>query len=137
MQWDSTANGGFTTGQPYRELASNLSSHHVQGQVQSAHSIWAFYKDMLALRNSRVSIARGTYEFAQAKGQLMAYQRRMGREHSLVLINYGQQAATLTLEGLTAHAELRPLYPAGGMQRLSAGQLTLPAQSVQVFALEK
>ena len=130
-------NGGFTTGQPYRELASNLSSHHVQGQVQSAHSIWAFYKDMLALRNSRVSIARGTYEFAQAKGQLMAYQRRMGREHSLVLINYAQQAATLTLDGLTADAQLRPLYPAGGVQRLRAGQLTVPAQSVQVFALEK
>ena len=54
-----------------------------------------------------------------------------------MVINYGQQAATLTLDGLTADAQLRPLYPAGGVQRLRAGQLTVPAQSVQVFALEK
>lgn len=138
LSWSpNPTNGGFTTGQPYRALASNLATHHVQGQVQSAHSIWAFYKDMLALRNSRVSIARGTYEFAQAQGQMLAYQRRMGREHSLVVINYGGQAATLAIDGLAAHAELRPLYPAGGVQRLRAGQLSVPAQSVQVFALEK
>jgi hypothetical protein len=67
----------------------------------------------------------------------MAYQRRMGHEHSLVVINYGQQASTLAIDGLTSNAELRPLYSAAGTQRLRAGQLTVPAQSVQVFALEK
>jgi alpha-amylase len=133
-------NGGFSTGQPYRALASNVATHHVQGQEQSAGSIWAFYRDMLALRNSRTSIARGSYEFAQAQGQLMAYQRRMGKEHSLVVINYGPQAATLAVEGLAAQATLRRLYPHGGakpVQRLQAHRLTVPAQSVQVFALEK
>lgn len=130
-------NAGFTTGQPYRALASNLATHHVLGQMQSPHSIGSFYRDMLALRNSRVSIARGSYEFAQAQGSLMAYQRRFGHEHSLVLINYGEQAASLTIEGVAANAKLRPLYPAGRVQQLRLGQITVPAQSVQVFALEK
>lgn len=130
-------NAGFTTGQPYRALASNLATHHVLGQMQSPHSIGFFYRDMLALRNSRVSIARGSYEFAQAQGPLMAYQRRFGHEHSLVLINYGEQAASLTIEGVAANAKLRPLYPAGRVQQLRMGQITVPAQSVHVFALEK
>lgn len=129
--------GGFTSGQPYRALASNVTTHHVQGQTQSAGSIWAFYRDMLALRNGRVSIARGSYEFAQTQGQVMAYQRGMGAEHSLVVINYGPQASALTVEGVDADALLRPLFPVGQARRLASGRLTVPAQSVQVFALEK
>ncbi len=133
-------NGGFTSGQPYRALASNVATHHVQGQAQSADSIWAFYRDMLALRNSRTSIARGSYEFAQVNGQVMAYQRRMGSEHSLVVINYGHQATKLSIDGLAPDAALRPLYPAqttNTVKRLQAGQIHVPSQSVQVFALEK
>ena len=138
LSWTTDArNGGFTSGQPYRALATNVATHTVQSQQRDPQSIWAFYRDMLALRNSRVSIARGSYEFAQVQGQTMAYQRRMGREHSLVLINYGQQAASLLIDGLAQEATVRPLYPAGAAQRLTGRQLTVPAQSVQVFALEK
>ena len=138
LSWTTDARtGGFTTGQPYRALATNVATHTVQSQQRDSQSIWAFYRDMLALRNSRVSIARGSYEFAQAQGPLMAYQRRFGHEHSLVLINYGEQAASLTIEGVAANAKLRPLYPAGRVQQLRLGQITVPAQSVHVFALEK
>lgn len=129
--------GGFTHGKPYRALAANVGTHHVQGQQQDPHSIWSFYRDMLALRNSRKSIAQGSYEFVRVQGQAMTYQRRLGHEHSLVVINYGLQPATLGLEGLAAEAVLRPLYPAGSAQRLHAPLVTVPAQSVQVFALEK
>ncbi|WP_158271689.1 alpha-amylase family glycosyl hydrolase [Limnohabitans sp. 2KL-1] len=138
LSWAPDARtGGFTTGQPYRALATNVATHSVQGQQRDPQSIWSFYRDMLALRNSRVSIARGSYEFAQTQGQAMAYQRRFGKEHSLVVIHYGQQPATLTIEGLAPDARLRPLYPAGAARRLSSRQLTVPAQSVQVFALEE
>ncbi|MEK7347100.1 MAG: alpha-amylase family glycosyl hydrolase [Pseudomonadota bacterium] len=138
LSWISDArNGGFTTGKPYRALANNVTTHSVQGQQREPQSIWSFYRDMLALRNGRMSIARGSYEFPQAKGQTMAFQRRVGNEHSLVVINYGQQAASLTLDGLAAEAALRPLYPAGPPTHLVRQQLSVPAQSVQVFALEK
>jgi glycosidase len=138
LSWTADARtGGFTTGQPYRALATNVATHTVQSQQLEPKSIWSFYRDMLALRNSRVSIARGSYEFAQTQGQVMAYQRRWGAEHSLVVINYGQQPASLTPEGLASDAVLRPLYGGGAVKHLPSGRLSVPAQSVQVFALEK
>ena len=53
LSWTTDArNGGFTTGQPYRALATNVATHTVQSQQRDPQSIWAFYRDMLALRNA-------------------------------------------------------------------------------------
>ena len=79
----------------------------------------------------------------------MAYQRRHGREHTLVTFNYGREAGPLVLHGVQPGQRLRVLMPAravaGNLEVPPApavitlgadGALLLPAQSVQVFALE-
>jgi hypothetical protein len=43
----------------------------------------------------------------------------------------------LTIEGLASNATLRALYPAKGVANQKGGQVTVPAQSVYVFAVEK
>ena len=50
---------GFCTARPYRALAANQATHHLQAQLRDPASLWHFYKNVLHLRNSRVSIARG------------------------------------------------------------------------------
>jgi alpha-amylase len=140
---------GFSAGRPYRALAANQATHHLQAQLRDPASLWHFYKNLLQLRNNRVSIARGSYEWPQAEGQRMAYQRRHGREHTLVTFNYGREAAPLVLHGVQPGQRLRVLMPAravaGNLEVPPAtavitlgadGALLLPAQSVQVFALE-
>ena len=92
---------------------------------------------MVALRNTRTSLAKGSYEAAQAQGQVLTYQRKAGQEHSVVVINYGAQSMPLTIEGLASNATLRALYPAKGVVNQKGGQVTVPAQSVHVFAVEK
>ena len=148
---------GFSTARPYRALASNQATHHLQAQLRDPASLWHFYKNVLQLRNSRVSIARGSYEWPQAEGQRMAFQRRHGHEHTLVAFNYGREAAPLVLQGVQPGQRLRVLMPAGAMTGAvtaaapsaatptsasfvtvgADGALMLPAQSVQVFALER
>jgi hypothetical protein len=54
-----------------------------------------------------------------------------------VVINYGTQPAALQLEGITSNATLRPIYPGNGLSNQKGAQITLPAQSVYVFAVEK
>jgi glycosidase len=140
---------GFSAGRPYRALAANQATHHLQAQLRDPASLWHFYKNLLQLRNNRVSIARGSYEWPQAEGQRMAYQRRHGREHTLVTFNYGREAGPLVLHGVQPGQRLRLLMPAravaGNLEVPPAtavitlgadGALLLPAQSVQVFALE-
>ena len=152
---------GFSTARPYRALATNQATHHLQAQQRDPASLWHFYKNVLQLRNSRLSIARGSYEWPQAEGQRMAFQRRHGHEHTLVTFNYGREAAPLVLQGVQPGQRLRVLMPAGAMTGAMTGAVTgavssaatptsasfvtvgadgalmLPAQSVQVFALER
>ena len=92
---------------------------------------------MLKLRNTRISLAKGSYEAVQTQGQVWAYQRKAGQEHSAVVINYGTQPAALQLEGVASNATLRPIYPGNGLSNQKAAQITVPAQSVYVFAVEK
>ena len=131
------ATAGFTSGLAYRAISGNVSTHHAQGQKADAESLWSFYRDMLALRNTRISLAKGSYEEAKAQGQVLTYQRKAGQEHSVVVVNYGAQPAPIHLEGIGNNVTLRPLYPNKNSSKQTGTPLTVPALSVLVFAVEK
>lgn len=112
MSWSAGAHGGFTSGQPFRPLAPNLASHNAERQRADPASLHAFYKAMLALRNQRPSIARGSFEQPFIDGQVLGFQRALDDERTLVLIHYGHEAVELDLPGLAPGQRLRRLYPA-------------------------
>ncbi len=132
------ARGGFTTGTPYRPLAPNVTTHNVQTARQDPHSLWAFYRAMLKLRNTLPSMARGSYEHARADGLVAQWQRRLGRERSVVLINYGRTPAAVQVAALPRRARLHSAHPAGGALAARAdvrgvARLVLAPQSVRVL----
>jgi len=145
MSWSDDITG-FSSGQPFRPLAPNAASHNVAAQQADPASLLNFYKAMLKLRNSRPSIARGRYEAARVQGQVFSFQRRLGAQRSLVVLNYDATGPQdLTLEGLGRGTRLQPLYPAPLLDstaapalRADAGgraRLTLAPLSVQVFEI--
>ena len=146
MSWDTRPHAGFTKGQPFRAAAPNAATHNVLAQSAGTRSVLRHYRDMLALRNTHPSIARGTWEHAFADGLVMGFQRALGSERTLVLINYGQESRELAVPGLGASAGAELLWASeprmAGRLRLSAQAPALrsrghalPAQSVQVWRL--
>lgn len=125
---------GFTTGKPYRALAGNVATQHAQAQTNTPHGLYAFYKAMLRLRNSRPSLSEGTYEQAMAQGQVLSYVRRSGSELTWVAINYSTQSADLDVP--TGLGTPRLLYAGPSSEQKISKQGTIPAQSVQIFSLE-
>jgi alpha-amylase len=133
MSWTADrATAGFSTGTPFRPVAPNVATHNVAAQLKDPRSLHRFYKTLIGLRNAHPSIARGSYERPLAQGLVAGWQRRLDdggvREHSLVLINYGSQAAPARVDGLPAGARLVSALPAGGAvaARASAqGEATL------------
>ncbi|MFM8666553.1 MAG: alpha-amylase, partial [Betaproteobacteria bacterium] len=101
-----------------------------------ADSLLAFYKAMIKLRNTRLSIARGSYDKPFVQGSVMGYTRTLGQERSLVLVNYGSQVARITLTDLPAAAVLNTLWPQGlATTSANAGQVEwdIPAKSLRVL----
>jgi glycosidase len=140
MSWTgSTATAGFTAGTPYRSLSTNVATQNVAAQQADPGSLLAFYKAMLGLRKSRASVAAGSYDNVAASGTLLAFERRLGAERTLVVMNYGGTPVDAALAGLGAGAVADSLHPAGGAGFTAdpGGAFTLPmgAQSVRVFAL--
>ncbi len=137
MSW--TASGGFTSGEPYRAAAANVATFNVAAEQTDPASLLSFYKAMLGLRKRFASIAAGAYENAAASGSAISFQRHLGSERTLVVVNYGSGTATVSVGGLPANASLASAYPGGGAD-LAAGAdgsaaVTLPAQSLRVFSV--
>ncbi len=138
MSWTADKSG-FSSGTAFRNLSANVASQNAGAQVGVANSLHGFYKQMLGLRNSLPSIAQGSYVAPFVVGQVMGYQRRLGSETSLVLINYGTSAATLSVDRLTPGAALAPRYGASASVAINTtGQANfdVPGLSVQVYTMQ-
>jgi glycosidase len=138
MSWSADGRG-FSSGTPFRPLSDNAASNNVAAALADPQSLLAFYKSLLALRNNLPALARGSYLAPQVEGQVMAFQRQLGNERVLVLINYGRDAATLRVTGLPPNAALSNEYPAGGaLSQADAGgaiRFGLAGQSLRVLRL--
>ncbi|RZU01993.1 alpha-amylase family glycosyl hydrolase [Rivibacter subsaxonicus] len=139
MSWSAGPNAGFAREgiKPFRPIAPNAASHNAEAQRRDPDSLFNFYKSMIGLRNRLPSIAQGSYERPFVAGQAIGFQRRLGDEQSLVLINYGTTPAALSVPALGAGKPLQAAYPAGAAP-LAVGAdgnaaITLAPQSVQVF----
>jgi glycosidase len=139
MSWSGdVASAGFTSGTPYRALSANVATFNLAAERADPNSLLAFYKAMLALRKGLPSIASGSYENVVVNGSVMSFQRRLAAERTVVVLNYGTGAGTVTVSGLPASANLSSVYPASGADAAAdaGGQasLVLTGQSVRVFS---
>ena len=137
MSWtDDANNAGFSTGTPFRAIAPNVATNNVVAQQRDPNSILNFYKTMLALRNTRPSISRGSFEHSFAAGRVLGFQRALDRERTLVLINYGDTPATVRVPGLSSRAQARAAYPLRS-RAVRGARFIVPAQAVRVYDLRR
>ena len=106
-------------------------------QAADANGLPAHDKQLIALRQARPSIARGSWERAVALGATLSFQRRLGAELSVATYNYGHAPARLTVTGLPAGARLQALHPRAAAPLLADAQgrasVPLEAQSFAVW----
>ena len=106
-------------------------------QAADANGLPAHDKPLIALRQARPSITRGSGERAVALGATLSFQRRLGAELSLATYNYGRAPARLTVTGLPAGARLLALHPRAAAPLLADAQgrasVPLAAQSFAVW----
>ena len=134
MSWGADGQG-FSKGKPFRPISPNAATHNPDVERSDPRSMLNFYKAMIALRNTRASIAQGDYADV-VQGQLMVLRRRVGGEQSLVFINYADTPAQIALDGLPLDAALPALYPTDAANTHSDAtghaSFSVPALSVLV-----
>ncbi|MDA9257598.1 alpha-glucosidase [bacterium] len=130
MQWDSTKNGGFTEGKPWKKVNDNHQTINVVAQNKDPKSILNHFRKMVKLRKDNPVLVYGQYQILQeSHSEIYAYTRTLDEQQVLVLLNFSKKQASITLEETTNTGTLL----INNYDRLDAkeGQITLqPFQAI-------
>ncbi len=138
MQWNSEANAGFSSGEPWIKVNENYPSINVAMQMDDKDSILQHYRQLIELRRFscyKDTIVYGEYTLlSEQHPNIYAYLRTSDEYKLLIVSNFFDNPAIICLPKLTATKIVLSNYKDSSMQ-LSC--LTLrPFESI-VFELER
>ena len=101
VQWDDSANAGFSTGEPWIGVGNNYAWLNAAAEVDDPASVFTFYKNLIALRKAEEVIQAGDVKFLESPApQVIAYERTLGDTRVVVQCNFsGDEQPALALEG--------------------------------------
>jgi alpha-glucosidase len=100
MVWDSNQpNAGFSTARTWLPVPAEHLTMAVNTQQGDEHSLLEHYRRMLAFRASHPSLVKGTIEFVDTDGDVVAFKRRHGNELILCAFNLGAATAEVSTTG--------------------------------------
>jgi len=98
MQWDDSANAGFTTGsKPWLPIPPSASKYNVEAESKDPDSIFNAYKRLLALRKSEPALRDGSQESVNNNDpDVFAFLRKSGDDAVLVALNMSGKSRTVS-----------------------------------------
>ena len=99
MQWNDSANAGFTAGTPWLKVNPNYSRLNAAAQEQDENSVLHYYKKLIALRKSEAYgeiFTYGDFEplFTEEE-TVLAYRRKLNGRDVIVAANFGMAESCL------------------------------------------
>ncbi len=98
MQWDDSANAGFTNGKPWLKVHGNHVTRNVRAQLKDPASLLNFYRSLLKIRKETPALQRGSFmAITFEPRRVMGYLRQYGDQTVLVALNFGKRKVKLAL----------------------------------------
>ncbi|CUA71399.1 maltase MalT [Rhizoctonia solani] len=98
MQWDDSAHAGFTNGTPWMRVNDNYKHINAKSQIDDEHSIFSFWKTMIAVRKAYSLLVHGDFVLlAPEDEKIFMYTREHNGEKALVVMNFSRDEETVTL----------------------------------------
>jgi oligo-1,6-glucosidase len=133
MQWDGSANGGFTTGKtPWLAVNPNYKEINAAEELKNPDSIYHYTQAMIALRHKTPALVYGTYEdLDPANPAIFAYTRTLGPERYLVVLNFSDKPIEYAIPGELKPTEL--LITNLGSMEMNTSTLHLQGWEARVY----
>ncbi|HEY6266161.1 MAG TPA: alpha-glucosidase [Candidatus Acidoferrum sp.] len=88
MQWNDTANAGFSQVKPWLPLPPSYKIHNVASEQKDSNSIFSFYRQLLSLRHTEPALLDGNYiPLNENDPNVFAYARQYKDQAILVVLN--------------------------------------------------
>lgn len=96
MQWNSTPNAGFTTGNPWLPVNNNYKTVNVVVEEHDPNSVLNYFKEAVKLRKDNPLLVYGAYTLLLPEHEeIYAYTREWEGKKMLVLLNFSSEIITL------------------------------------------
>ena len=131
MQWRNEDYAGFSTHEPWLQNA-NYEQINVAQDEKSADSLYAFYQNLIRLRQENEVIADGDYtpKYEESE-EIIAFERQLAGKHILVITHFGETPVSISIsdEIVKNGQVLVTNYPA---QPVSGTMLLKPYESFAI-----
>lgn len=134
MQWDSSPQGGFTTGShPWLAVNPNYKQINAAAEEKDPASVLNYVRALLKLRSQTKAFTYGDYQDLDPNdAHVYAYTRTLGTEKYLMVENFSSSPVTYTLPGgLKAAKLLLSDYP--GSHQAGTGTLALAPWESRIY----
>lgn len=93
VQWDNSANAGFTTGKPWTRVHDNYKEVNVASQVNDPNSLFSFWKKVLEFRKEYKDLfIYGSLKVEDVENkQTFTFYKEKGSQKALVVTNFSTE----------------------------------------------
>ena len=138
MQWDDSANAGFSTATPWLPVPPTYKTHNVAEESKDPNSVLEFYKKVLKLRHENTVLLDGSYKaINEADDNVLSYLRDY-RDHGVVValnMTNAPQKISVGLKG-NGFASMKSLLATGSSSG-SGDEVSLEPYGVFIGELSK
>src|SRR5260370_19155859 len=88
MQWNDSANAGFSKAKPWLPVPASYRTHNVASEQKDGNSVLSFYRQLLVIRHKEPALLEGNYiSFNGDDPNVLTYVRRYKHEAILGCLN--------------------------------------------------
>jgi alpha-glucosidase len=98
MQWDTSAHGGFSTGEPWLPVSPNCSDVNVETEKDDPLSMLTLYRRLIGLRRDHPALAGGAWKALCVQGGAFVYLRVAGARRLMIALNMTDEPHAILLQ---------------------------------------
>ena len=110
FQWDASANGGFTAGQPWLPVDPNYQRNNVVRLKDDNHSILQLHHRLIELRRQYLALSLGRARLVSVQDDVLIYERSYRGENIVIALNFGQDNSDISASELEGASLLFSTY---------------------------
>jgi oligo-1,6-glucosidase len=136
VQWDKTANAGFTDGTPWIQVNPNYPEVNAQKALEDPDSIFHYYKKLIELRKKHEIIVYGSFDMLyEDLPEVFAYTRTLNDETLLVVTNFSGNIHRFTWKHPTHFEVMELLISNYNVTEEDVREFTLRPWEARVYKL--
>jgi alpha-glucosidase len=86
MQWNDSANAGFSKTKPWLPTPQSAKAHNVKSEMKDTNSVLAVYRQLLALRHKEPALSDGTYVALNEDDPNVLTYLRKGKDGAVLVV---------------------------------------------------